>query len=103
MICGRCSIRLEFGDGSSARWMASAEASSIKRDRRVKTFRTTKVRIRSTTIRNIVTPRRMMKRRICVRRDEREEGKRRRRGEGRGEERGGGSREGDNGSLLVTP
>jgi len=40
MIWGRCSIRLELGDGMSERWMASAEASSTRSVRRVKTLLT---------------------------------------------------------------
>lgn len=65
MTCGRCSIKLEFGDGSSARWMASAEASSTSNDRSVKTLRSRKVMMTRLTTKKITTPRRMMKR--CVR------------------------------------
>lgn len=65
MTCGRCSIKLEFGDGSSARWMASAEASSTNNDRSVKTLRSRKVMMTRLTTKKIKRPRRMMKR--CVR------------------------------------
>ena len=60
MICGRCSIRLEFGDGSSARWMASADASSINSVRRVKMLRRIWNRMITLMTRKMVTPRRIM-------------------------------------------
>lgn len=61
MTCGRCSIRLEFGEGSSARWIASAEASSTSKDSSVKTLRTKNDRIRRLTTMKINTPRRILR------------------------------------------
>ena len=37
MSCGRVSSNVEFGAGSSDRWIASADASSMRRERRVET------------------------------------------------------------------
>lgn len=61
MIWGRCSIRLEFGEGSSARCIASAAASSTSSARSVETLRTSNERIMRLTMRKIKRPRRMMK------------------------------------------
>jgi len=61
MICGRCSIRLEFGEGNSARCIASAAASSNSSARSVETLRTSNERIRRLTRMKIKRPRRMMK------------------------------------------
>lgn len=57
---GRCSIKLEFGEGSSARWIASAAASSNSNDKSVETLRIKNVTIRRLTTRKTKSPRRMM-------------------------------------------
>lgn len=54
------SIRGELGAGISGLWMASAEPSSIKRVRRVKTLRTRKAMMRRLTVRKMARPRRMI-------------------------------------------
>lgn len=50
----------EFGAGMSALWMASAEASSTRRVRRVKTERIKKITSRRVSNRKIVRLRRMV-------------------------------------------
>ena len=60
MSCLRSSIRGEFGAGISAGWIASAEPSSMRRVRRVKTERIRKMIIRRFIRRNTVRPRRMI-------------------------------------------
>lgn len=61
MTWGRRSMREEFGEGMSERRMASAEASSKRRVRRVKTERTRKAMMMKLTSRKMKTPRRMVK------------------------------------------
>ena len=60
---GRDSIRLELGDGRSERWIASADASSMRRMRRVKTLRTRKATMMQLTSMKMKTPRRILRKR----------------------------------------
>ena len=53
-------MRGEFGAGISALWMASAEPSSTRRVRRVKTERIKNIIIKRLIIRKMVRPRRMV-------------------------------------------
>lgn len=57
---GRLSINGEFGAGISERRMASAEASSTKRVKRVKTLLTRKTTMRKLISRKTIKPRRML-------------------------------------------